>query len=134
MATPRAGDTGTSRELRLAAIGASVPILRHQLNELLVSLKFPTPGADSVRLAVTEACTNAVLHAYPAEMPGDVSMTAHASAGTLMVTVRDWGGGFRPGCPSRGLGLGLPLIHKIADSVSITHAHPGVAVRMQFRP
>jgi len=66
-------------------------------------------------LAVSEAVTNAVLHAYPADEPGDVVVDTATDGDCLSVRVTDHGRGGAG--TSRGLGLGLPLIARIADRV-----------------
>ena len=57
-------------------------------------------GVADVQPAVTEAATNAVLHAY-ATTPGDVTVTATVHAGELAIVVGDTGGGLveRPTAP-----------------------------------
>jgi anti-sigma regulatory factor (Ser/Thr protein kinase) len=95
-----------------------------------------TPGtAAAVSLAVTEAVTNVVVHAYAdAELPGEVEVTALLVAGELWVIVNDHGGGMRIGTGGPGgLGLGLPIIVSLADGADLsTPAEGGVEVRMRF--
>ena len=71
------------------------------------------------RLAVTEACTNVVVHAYPDGREGPMEVTATLTDDTLTVVVRDEGHGMglRPDSP--GLGLGLPLIASLAETVRL---------------
>ena len=117
----------------MAAIPASVPVVRQQIDELLDSLERPIPRAQDIRLAVTEACANAVVHAYPPGVVGEVTVTAQTITDRLAVTVRDFGGGIQPGRRTGQLGLGLPLIHALADVVSVRDANPGVSVQMEFQ-
>jgi anti-sigma regulatory factor (Ser/Thr protein kinase) len=124
--------TRVGREFRLAATAANVPVARHELDAVLDALECSGPLADAVRLAVTEACANAVVHAYPAELQGEMVVTLQAWAGVLVVTVRDYGVGISPDDPTAGLGVGLQLIHSLAATVSIADAHPGVSVHMEF--
>ena len=87
--------------------------------------------AGDIRLAVTEACTNAILHGYPDGEVGTVLVTSTVSADTLVVIVRDYGRGIAT-CPPTA-GVGMPLMHALADSVFISNADPGAAVPMTFR-
>ncbi len=89
---------------------------------------------DDVALAVTEACANAVVHAYASDdAAGQVAVRATTDHGWLTVVVRDWGAGLGAGSPAPGLGLGLPLLHTLSDDVELVEcADRGVEVRMTF--
>ena len=100
---------------------------------MLDSHELPTHRESEIRLAVTEACTNAVVHAYPGANRGDVLVTAEITTHELVVTVRDYGAGIRRDDPSSGLGVGVQLIYSLADTVTVTDADPGLSVRMTFR-
>jgi serine/threonine-protein kinase RsbW/stage II sporulation protein AB (anti-sigma F factor) len=96
------------------------------------------PGrVHDIKLAVTEAATNAVRHAYVGRSPGPVTLVAwQESSEELMVELRDEGRGIAPRIDGRGLGLGLPLMGKLADQLDVT-AGPdgtGTTVRMRFAP
>jgi serine/threonine-protein kinase RsbW len=96
-------------------------------------------GADDatltrLQLAVTEAATNVVLHAYrgPAQ-EGDIHTTARVIRQELEVTIRDHGVGMSPHPDSPGLGLGLSLMAHEAESCEIsTPPSGGTEVRMRF--
>jgi anti-sigma regulatory factor (Ser/Thr protein kinase) len=87
---------------------------------------------DAVRLASSEALTNAVLHAYRAE-PGSVYVTAAVVAEELWVLVADDGCGLEPRAGRPGLGLGLGLIAQLSEELAIVpRASGGTEVRMRF--
>ena len=90
---------------------------------------------DGIALAVSEAVTNAVVHAYvDAPRPGEVEVTAAVHDGDgLEIQVCDEGRGMIPRLDSPGLGVGLPLVAKIAQRFKV-EARPtgGTAVRMFF--
>jgi stage II sporulation protein AB (anti-sigma F factor) len=87
---------------------------------------------EAIRLATSEALTNAVLHAYDAS-PGDFHITAHPGPGTLVVTVADDGAGLRPRLDRRGTGIGLALIAQAADELAISkRPGGGTELRMRF--
>src|SRR6478672_9153787 len=121
-------------EIEIAAAAPGVPLVRHALRGLLSGLDVDDDVIADVALAVTEACTNAVVHAY-ADHDGDgtIHVTAIHSDGSLAVTVRDHGGGMSPRVDTPGLGVGLPVIAAIAQSVEIgTPENGGTEVRMRF--
>ena len=92
------------------------------------------PGVlDAVRIAVSEAVSNVVVHGYRGARQGSFSLAVAADDGGLHVTVRDVGCGMRPRADSPGAGLGLPLIARLADSVSVTTPPDGgTEVAMTF--
>lgn len=88
---------------------------------------------EAVRLAVGEACTNAIVHAYRhAEQPGAIGVRALASDEGLVVEVRDDGCGPGPRPDSPGLGLGLPLMARLTDQIQVLDREPGTLVRLVF--
>jgi anti-sigma regulatory factor (Ser/Thr protein kinase) len=94
-------------------------------------------GADAeelerIRLTVSEAVTNAVLHAYRGQ-PGTVQVTAASADGELWVLVADEGCGFQRPAARPGLGLGLALIADAADEFTIVErGGGGTEARMRF--
>ncbi len=71
------------------AVPSSVPQLRRTLDGIIAGRGF---DEASVALAVTEAVTNAVRHAYSGST-GTVTLSAEASPDELVVTVTDEGHG-----------------------------------------
>ena len=121
-------------ELRVPAVPASVGELRHALSERLQSLPVPAELVEDIGLAVSEAATNAVLHAYLDDSPpGPLELSARLMDDRVYVVIRDHGRGMTPRPDSPGLGLGLPLMTRLADAVQIsTHPDGGTEVRMTF--
>jgi anti-sigma regulatory factor (Ser/Thr protein kinase) len=87
-----------------------------------------------IMLAVSEAVTNAVLHAYSGREPGQVHVTTADDGHAFEVVVRDDGHGLVPRPDSPGLGLGLPIVSRVADELDISIGEEsGTRVRMRFR-
>jgi serine/threonine-protein kinase RsbW len=88
-------------------------------------------GADTetlirLELAVSEAVTNVVLHAYRAPgSSGSVHVLACADHGLLDVRIRDTGGGMAPRPDSPGMGLGLSLMASECDHFEVRSADGG---------
>jgi anti-sigma regulatory factor (Ser/Thr protein kinase) len=82
---------------------------------------------DAVGVVVSEAVTNAVLHAYrDRPLPGLVHVSACLDDRGVQVAVEDDGLGMRPRVDSPGVGLGLPLMGDLADCIEVTGRGPGV--------
>jgi len=87
---------------------------------------------DAVRLAVSEAVTNAILHAYRGK-PGQVHVTAAVVSQELWVLIADDGCGMEPASDRPGLGLGLGLIAQLSDHMAIVpRATGGTEVQVRF--
>jgi serine/threonine-protein kinase RsbW len=86
-------------------------------------------------LAVSEAVSNAVLHAYvDATSPGEIEVIAqrHSDDG-LEVRVCDDGRGMRPRPDSSGAGVGLPIIAAMTAQVQVqARRGGGTQIRMTF--
>ena len=117
--TPLTDRTNTDVKLTLPARPENVSVIRHVLGAFAEALRLPDDLVEDLRLAVTEACTNVVRHAYPADVPGPVEITIIPSVDDVSVVVTDHGRGIGSSSDTTGPGLGLPLIAAIADEVEL---------------
>jgi len=119
---------------RSRAVPDAVADIRHALVRHTETIGATSRVLDAIALAVTEAATNAVLHAFVGVAPGHIAVTAElVEDRRLAVLVADDGLGMVPRPDSSGLGLGLPLITQLAQRVQIGRsADGGTAVRMEF--
>jgi anti-sigma regulatory factor (Ser/Thr protein kinase) len=124
--------TGIERlELRTQATPVAVPGVRRAVVDF-AALHRRGNGPD-IALAVSEAVTNAVLHAYRDGLSGDVRVVACVEPDRLVVVVRDYGVGMSPHPDSPGLGLGLAVIGRLAAELNIERpVDGGTRVRMHF--
>jgi anti-sigma regulatory factor (Ser/Thr protein kinase) len=108
---------------------------RRQILDLARRGGVPEEALEGVRLAVSEAVANAVLHGYRDGTPGEVTVIAEAEDSRLKVVVTDEGCGMSPHVGSTGAGLGLPLIAELTDSMSVKPARGGRGTQlcMTFR-
>jgi serine/threonine-protein kinase RsbW len=121
-------------ELALAARAENIAIVRHALGALGEAFAVPDQKLSDIRLAVTEACANVVVHAYPEGSDGQMEVLAsHDDEHELTVVVRDWGCGIRPRPDRPGLGLGLSMMAALATTVQLGHdSGEHTEVRMTF--
>ena len=116
------------------AVPASVPLLRTQVAEFVFTAGVRDPQLAAVKLAVSEAVTNAVVHAYPDAQPGEVRVVTFVEDATVHVIVSDDGMGMLPRLDSPGLGVGLPFIASSADTLQIgVSENGGTELQMTFR-
>jgi serine/threonine-protein kinase RsbW len=123
---------GSDVRLTLPARPENVAVVRHVLGAFAEALRLPIEVVEDVRLAVTEACTNVVRHAYDGE-PGPLEIVIRPDGDVLDVIVSDRGRGIGASPDTGGPGLGLPLIAALVDSLEIQHApRSGSRVAMSF--
>jgi anti-sigma regulatory factor (Ser/Thr protein kinase) len=119
--------------LTLPARAENVAVVRHAFGGLGDALDIGDQVLADVKLAVTEACTNVVVHAY-SDREGPMEVAAAIRDGRLSVAVRDEGRGMLPRPDSPGLGLGLPLIATLAESLELGRSEDDkTEIRMTFR-
>jgi serine/threonine-protein kinase RsbW len=132
---PHAGD-GARPDVRLClpALPENVPLVRQALAGLADELGIEAARASDMKIALTEACTNAVMHAYGDEV-GPLEVVMETNQGRLELAVRDRGHGMRP-LPSESegppLGFGLALIASLSDEFGIVGSRHGTEVRIAF--
>lgn len=133
LAVPEAEEAEAPLALTVDATPEHVPALRSAARGFAA---VNGVDAEAVALAVSEAATNAVLHAYVgAPQAGTVALTGRATADGIVITIADEGSGLRPRPDSPGLGLGLSLMQRMAAEVSFVGAPQrpaGTEVRLRF--
>ena len=122
--------------IELPAVPVSLAAVRHALSEVAEAARVPDRVLDDLKVAVTEACTNVVIHAYDGMAAGGpLLVDVWHRASRLVVRVSDAGTGMVPrlGRRATGLGLGLRLIAALAAEVRIsTKPGEGTTVLMTF--
>jgi len=113
----------------------NVAIVRQATAGALAVLGVGESRLLDVNAAVSEACNNVVVHAYPDDS-GPMEIRLWIGAEEIAVLVSDRGVGIRPNRPAPKLelqGLGLSLIQTLTDRVAfLGGAGEGTQVRMGF--
>lgn len=114
------------------AVPEAVPTARNVVASLAARYGAGWEDLERIRLIVSEAVTNVVVHAYQDESAGNVHITAAVIEDELTVVVSDDGCGLGCAGISPGLGLGLGLIANGCDSLSIV-ARPFGGTQLEMR-
>jgi len=127
----------TALRIRLPAKPENVAVVRQALTGLGDAFELDPDFLSDIRTAVTEACNNVVIHAYPGDQPGLLEVEADPGDGSAVaVIVRDFGAGLQPTTvppKERSLGLGLPLISALSREYEIRgRKGGGLDVHMLF--
>ncbi|MGE5272523.1 MAG: ATP-binding protein [Verrucomicrobiota bacterium] len=94
-----------------------------------------------LKLAVTEACTNAIQHAYGgSDTAGSIVVRYTGEPGMLSIEIEDSGYGFEPDAPpdtigrnGAGNGMGLMIIRVLTDELDISNTGSGTRLRLVKR-
>ena len=116
------------------AVPETVRTLRQAVTDFGRAYGLTGSELDDLRACVTEAVTNAVVHAFrDGRPPGTVRVIARAREHEVILAVSDDGIGFGRRTDSPGLGLGIPTIAAMAKSMSIgVSPTGGTEIRMTF--
>lgn len=116
------------------AVPDAVAQARDSLTDFAADAGANAEQLEAIRLATSEAVTNAVMHAYDGGQKGNVLVSASYIEDEVWLLVADTGKGLRPRSGSPGLGLGLALIAQLADDFQIlSRGSGGTELRLRFR-
>jgi len=111
-----------------------VPTVRHRLRAWLETLAWPERDLDDVLIAVNEACTNAIEHAYPLENPGYVmiggSLARVGNGRHVTVIVQDRGRWRPPPAESGFRGYGITVMRGCMHTVNIEPSPDGTSLTL----
>jgi serine/threonine-protein kinase RsbW len=109
----------------------SLALLRHIVRGFRDAYIIAPATMDDIVLAVSEAATNVVVHAYGARH-GTLTLIAQLRHGQLHIVVRDHGCGIAPPRDTPRPGHGLALMEHVAASLEILGSPAGTDVLMTF--
>src|SRR4051794_25525575 len=108
--------------LALPAHARNIAVVRRALEAIAEELGLPQRLVEDMRLAVTEACTNVVRHAYcdgQADDPSALRVAFLPGEHGMRVIVEDRGRGVGLSPDVRGPSLGLPLIARLTSELEV---------------
>ena len=122
-------------ELRIPCKAEWVALARLSISAVASRLHFSIDEIEDLKLAVAEACTNAIQHARGSS---SIDIRCEALGEGLRISVRDFGSGTRPeSIKARALdeervgGLGVFLIRSLMDDVTYdVHPENGTVLTM----
>ena len=129
-------------ELTFSALPQNEAFARVAIAAFAVQLNPTLPEMADIKTAVSEAVTNAIVHAYPDSL-GKVELKLRLYPGNeLELIVRDWGIGiadveqaraplFTTGNEERS-GMGFTIMESFMDSVKV-RSHPGKGTTVTMR-
>jgi serine/threonine-protein kinase RsbW len=118
-----------------------VGVVRLAVSGIATRMNFTVEEIEDIKIAISEACTNAVQHAYPTT-PGHINITSCIEDDKLTIEVSDKGVGFDTNIlgskeqrekseKKLGLGLGLTFIKNLMDEADVqSQVGKGTTIRM----
>jgi serine/threonine-protein kinase RsbW len=122
-------------ELSIPAKAEYIVLCRLALTGLARSRALDAEVLADLKLALTEACSNSIRHAYEEGRDGTVEVRYELAADRLSVEVLDEGQGFDPELAAREGeeldegGLGIAIIRALVDELDIESNVSGSALR-----
>lgn len=115
-------------QLNILSNSESLSIIRNWVSSCTKTAGFDNCFKHTLILAVDEACSNIVQHAYPNNNDGPIEICCHTSHSAAIVVIRDFGKYFQPddyqepnlakSLNSRKAGgYGIKLINLLVDEV-----------------
>src|SRR5581483_4485676 len=118
-------------KLSLPARSEHLGAVRRALSDFAASLGLERETIADLRLAVNEACSNVVRHAY-GDDDGAMRIEARPIGGYLVVVVCDEGRGLSQASEDPGSGLGLRVASAVSNSFEVRQNSSGTEVRLAF--
>ena len=126
-------------ELEIPSAPEYVAIVRHAVEGIAQRMQFDVTQIEDLKLAVGEACTNAIRHGCSCDDANNVGIRCVVTDDGLLVEIRNGIADCSfPGVPAnpdlqREGGLGLFLIRQLVDEVDFQWNHDTAVVKMLKR-
>ena len=129
-------------ELHFSSCPQNESFARVAIAAFAVQLNPTLPEMADIKTAVSEAVTNAIVHAYPDQLGKVVMKLKILKGGVLEITIRDWGRGIenidqarRPMYTTGGSersGMGFTIMESFTDRL-VVRSTPGKGTTVQMR-
>ena len=106
--------------------------MRAEVRRWLVPYALAGDAEDDMVLAVSEAASNSVEHAYPAAAPDAVvELTFWIEASTVCLEITDHGTWQPPAAQPNGRGMGITMMQRLVEFVAIHYDTDGTRVLLR---
>ncbi|HEY2207511.1 MAG TPA: ATP-binding protein [Pseudonocardia sp.] len=114
-------------------------LIRRRLRSWLTWQEWPTEEIEDLLLAVSEAVSNSVEHAYPPDEPGSVRVRAELQAEQqdrhrMVIVITDEGVWHDPSPEPVNRRRGIPMMRATTAGLEVDGTDEGTWVRMVSRP
>ncbi len=131
-------------ELRCLSVPENVGLTRLAVAHMAAQAGFSLSELEEIKVAVSEAVSNAVIHGYPGRRDGWILVECQIADGDFLVAVEDWGVGIRDvelarqpafsSDPER-MGLGFVFMESFMHQVTVrSQLRRGTRVEMSRKP
>ena len=118
-------------ELRVKSKTENLSLIRDFVSDKALDAGLPVAVVEKIMLAVDEACTNIIKHAYKSSPEGEITLNVEYDEEKFTITIIDYGKSFNPeSIPQPDLqkyyrehkvgGLGIYLMKSLMDDVKYT--------------
>ena len=127
--------------LRFISVSDNVGLARVAVAALASQASFSLQDVDEIKVAVSEAVSNAIVHGYPGKSDGEIQVTGILDAVGLTVTVEDWGVGIEDVEQARQpaysqdperMGLGFVFMESFMHGLQV-ESSPGKGTRVEMQ-
>jgi len=135
--------TSNYLKLKFPSLPQNVGLARMMAASFAAQLEFTLAEIEEIRVAVSEAVSNCVIHAYPVK-PGLVQMDLTIKHNNLVIKIRDFGKGIVDieqakqatfSTEPERMGLGLVFMESFMDDMGIeSQPEEGTTVVMKKHP
>jgi stage II sporulation protein AB (anti-sigma F factor) len=126
--------------LEFPSLSENVGLARLAVAVLAADAGFTVEELEEIKVAVSEAVTNAIVHGYPGRSDGTVRVEAHRSGSRLRIRVVDEGVGIadvaraldpEPNDDPERLGLGFAFMRAFMDELAV-ESDPGGGTEVEM--